>query len=84
MMDYGNDYKVRRKSVTKDGVTKDVSITEVENGFIVCVTTSYMEGEEYKIEKKKWISKSDPMPDKENKEEKEPQTAAQAIKSINF
>ena len=84
MMDYGNDYKVRRKSVTKDGTTKDLTITEVENGFIVCVTTSYMEGEEYKVTKKKWISKSDPMPEKEKKEEKEPETAAQAIKSINF
>ena len=84
MMDYKNEYKVTRKSITKDGKTKDLSITEVENGFIVCITTSYMEGEEYKSSTKKWISKTNPMPDKEGKEEQEPQTVAQAIKSINF
>ena len=87
MMDYGKEkeYKVRSKRVVKDGVTKEMTITEVENGYIVCVTTTYMDGDEYKMDKKKWISKEDPMPDKkEKKETKEPKSVAEAIKYINF
>jgi len=62
-----------------------MTITEVENGYIVCVTTTYMDGDEYKMDKKKWISKEDPMPDKkEKKETKEPKSVAEAIKYINF
>lgn len=84
-MDYGNDYKVRSKRVTKDDVTKEMTITEVENGYIVCVTTSYAEDGEYKQTIKKWISKEDPMPDKKDKKEtKEPKSVAEAIKYINF
>lgn len=81
---YGiDDDKVRVKSVTKDGVTKEVKVITAENGFVVCVSTSYEKEGEYKMEKKYWISKTDPMPDS-TKEEKEPQTAAQAIKNINI
>jgi len=43
-----------------------------------------MEGEEYNVEKKHWISKSDPIPDKSDKESKEPETVSQAIKNINL
>jgi|TARA_B100001939_G_C16742316_1_gene530302 hypothetical protein len=82
---YGVDEdKVRTKSITKDGVTKELKVITAENGYIVCITTSSMEGEEYKVEKKHWISKSDPIPDKSEKEAKEPETVAQAIKNINL
>lgn len=81
---YGmDDDKVRVKSVTKDGITKELKCITAENGYVVCVTTSYEKDGEYKVEKKYWISKKDPMPEKE-KEEKEPQTVAQAIKNINL
>ena len=81
---YGiDDDKVRIKSVTKDGVTKEIKIIEAKNGYVVCVTTSQEKEGEYKVEKDYWISKSDPMPDK-GKEVKEPETVAQAIKNINI
>jgi|TARA_R110002012_G_scaffold6160_1_gene28062 hypothetical protein len=81
---YGMDKDdVRVKSVTKDGITKEVKCITAKNGFVVCVTTSYEKDGEYKMEKDYWISKSDPMPDKE-KETKEPETVAQAIKNINI
>ena len=75
--------KVRTKSVTKDGKTKELKVTQVENGYVVCVTTSYMEDDEYKSDKKVWISKDDPIPSKD-KEDKEPTSIIEAIKSINF
>jgi DNA-binding cell septation regulator SpoVG len=82
---YGvDDENIRTKSVTKDGVTKDLKVITGENGYIVCITTSSMEGEEYKVDKKYWISKKDPLEEKEEKEVKEPATVAQAIKAINF
>lgn len=82
---YGvDDDKIRTKSVTKDGVTKELKVITAENGFIVCITTSSMEGEEYKVDKKHWISKTDPIKDKSDKEPKEPETVSQAIKNINL
>ena len=82
---YGVDEdKVRTKSVTKDGVTKELKVVTAENGFIVCITTSSMEGEEYKVDKKHWISKKDPIPDSSGSESKEPETVSQAIKNINL
>jgi hypothetical protein len=86
MMDYGkNEYKVRSKRVTKNDCTKEITITQVENGYIVCVTTTDMVDGEYKVTKKKWISKEDPMPDKKGKvKDEEPTSVAQAIKYINF
>ena len=88
MEEYGEkESKVKRMSVTKDGVTKELKITKAENGFIVCITTSCMEGEEYKVDTKHWISKKDPMPEKEKKGTKEddgPKTISEALKSINF
>lgn len=81
---YGvDDEKIRTKSVTKDGVTKELKVIEGENGYVVCVTTSYEKDGEYKMDKKLWISKQDPMKEKEE-EKKEPETVAQAIKAINF
>jgi len=81
---YGMDEsKVRTKSVTKDGVTKTLKVITAENGFVVCVTTEYEKNGEYKIDKKWWISKKDPMPESKEKE-KEPETVAQAVKNINF
>lgn len=82
---YGvDDDKIRTKSITKDGVTKELKVITAENGYIVCITTSYMDGDEYKTNKKHWISKSDPIKDKSDKEAKEPETVAQAIKNINL
>lgn len=79
-----DDDKVRTKSVTKDGVTKEQKVIQGENGYVVCITTSEMVGEEYKVDKKYWISKKDPLKEKEEKDKEEPATVAQAIKAINF
>lgn len=78
--------KIRRMSVSKDGVTKELKITKAENGFIICITTSYMKDNNYEVETKHWISKKDPMPEKEKKEKEDegPKTISEALKSINF
>tara|TARA_B110000211_G_C13919158_1_gene481905 strand:- start:13 stop:264 length:252 start_codon:yes stop_codon:yes gene_type:complete len=82
---YGmDDDKVRVKSVTKDGVTKELKVIEAKNGFVVCVSTSEEKDGEYKMDKNYWISKKDPWPDAKEGEEKEPETVAQAIKNINI
>lgn len=91
MMDYSpssgeksKEYEVKRKSVTKDGVTKDLVITHVENGYIVCVTTSYMKDGEYCVTKKKWISEKDPIKSDNKPKTEDPKSIVEAIKSINF
>lgn len=66
-----------KKSTTKDGITKEVTVVKAENGYIICVRTSGstskgISGEPSKYEEssKHYISKEDPFEsEKESKEE---------------
>jgi hypothetical protein len=71
------EYKKWKKSETKDGVTEEIEVCEVENGFIVehekCGTDK--KGN-YFHEEKKYISKENPL------EEEEKKTFADSVKDI--
>jgi hypothetical protein len=71
------EYKKWKKSETKDGITEEIEVCEVENGFIVehekCGTDK--KGNYFR-EEKKYISKENPL------EEEEKKTFADSVKDI--
>ena len=81
-------YKVR-KTVTKGDITKELVVEEVENGFIICIEESGHKGEgekkEYYCDEKKYISKTNPLDDKEDKSAKEVSTSIiDVINALNI
>lgn len=64
-----NSNVVIRKTVTKDNKTKTVTVEKAENGYIITFDSEYKEGDEWKYDCKKYISKTNPLDDKEEKEE---------------
>ena len=75
------DYSIRNSegkvSITKtikskDGVTKEISCREVENGFVVEIYKSWQDKEDgYQSETKTYISKDNPFLSKDKKEEED-------------
>lgn len=63
-------YRVR-KTITKGDLTKELEVVEVENGFIITIEERGYKGKEPKREwysnEKKYISKTNPLDDKEDK-----------------
>lgn len=55
------EYKRWKKSVTKDELTKSISVEECENGFIVEICEEGKKGNDWKYETKRWISKENPL-----------------------
>jgi len=49
-----------KKSITVDGITKSVTIDQVENGYVVHINKYGQVGEDYFDESKTYISKDDP------------------------
>jgi len=62
------DRNETRKSVTKNGLTKSVTIREVENGFIIEIEKHGDVDGEYMSEHKTYISTANPMEKEEKKE----------------
>jgi hypothetical protein len=79
-----------KKSTTKDGITKEVTVVKAENGYIICVRTSgssteknYKEISKYEETSKYFISKEDPFEsEKEDKEEEEISESPEIMKAI--
>lgn len=71
------EYKKWEKSETKDGVTEEIEVKEVENGFIVEHEKSGVDAKgNYFCDKKCYISKENPL------EEEEKKTFADSVKEI--
>lgn len=67
------------KSQTADGMTKRISVEEVENGFVITMEKYGQSGEDekYTSECKKYISKTNPL--KQEDEKTEEQSAEEKI-----
>jgi hypothetical protein len=67
----GKDYKRWSKEVvsTPDGITKRVSVEEIENGFLICISKYGSIGDKYVDENKKYYSETNPL-EPESKEKK--------------
>jgi hypothetical protein len=85
------DKKVRISKKISDGEnSKELEVTEVENGFIIEITTSGYKGEgekkEHFYECKKWISETNPLEKltAEKKEEKKSKSLVDVINEINI
>jgi hypothetical protein len=71
------EYKKWKKSETKDGITEEIEVCEVENGFIVEHEREGMNKKgEYIHDCKKYISKENPL------EEEEEKTFSDSVKEI--
>lgn len=55
------EYQRWSKSTKTNGVTKEINVEEIENGFLVCTNTYGNMGGEYKDEYKKYYSKTNPL-----------------------
>lgn len=58
---YGDEYKKWEKSETKDGITKTMTVMQVENGYIIKYCKVTEKDGAYEEEKKCFISHSNPM-----------------------
>lgn len=54
---------------TSDGCSESIEVEEAENGFIIKTCKSYKDGEDWKYEDKKYLSKKNPLEDMASKEE---------------
>jgi len=83
-----------RKIVEKDGIRKEFSCRQVENGFVIEVYKSWSEGEEYKSDSKTYISKDNPfdktdkkvdkLEKKSKSDEKEPSKDLQTLLGLHL
>lgn len=55
------EYKSWRKSVEKDGLTKEISVKECENGFYICISKYGDENGKFNSEEKRYISTKNPL-----------------------
>lgn len=80
-------YKIR-KSITKGDMTKELSVTEVENGFIICIEERGYKGEGEKREwystEKKYISKTNPLEPEKKETKEETSTLLDVINALNI
>lgn len=76
-----------RFSKEVDGVTKNVSGEEVENGWVITISKEWYEGEgdnrKWKNECKKYISKDNPMENLKNKDKKDKEEVSDMINSLS-
>ena len=56
-----NEYKSWRKSIEKDGMTKEVSVKECENGYYICISKHGDADGKYVSEEKRYISTKNPL-----------------------
>lgn len=75
-------YKTWAKSTEKDGYTKRVKVSEIENGFLVCLEEYGEKDGKYVDTNKKYYSKTNPLCDMEPEEYNPSQEVKQAIKSF--
>jgi hypothetical protein len=61
---HGNYKRWSKTEPTKKG-SKTVEVTEVENGFIVCIHETEDENGKYEVEYKKYISTTNPLKDED-------------------
>ena len=79
------EYKSWRKSVSKNGIDKSVSVEECENGFIICVSEYGDKKGSWYDETKKYISTKNPLEGEEeyNKEIDVKEEIMAAIDALN-
>lgn len=54
---------------TSNGCSESYTVEEAENGFIISYSKSYKDGDEWKYEDKKYLSKKNPLEDMSSKDE---------------
>lgn len=74
------------KEITKNGITKRLTIDEVENGFIICINKygckTNEDGEKEHFDSyKKYISKTNPLEKKEDVDEEN--TSSEIMEALN-
>lgn len=81
-----NKSECTRYSYQKDGVSYNIKVEKISNGYLVCMEKSYYEGEgekkEWKYEETKTYYEKNPLEEKENKEEKK-EDSNSVIKGLN-
>lgn len=81
-------YKRWEKSETADGMTKRVSVEEVENGFVITMEKYGQSGEDekYTNECKKYISKTNPLKaeDEKTEEKSDEEKILDGLENLSF